>query len=249
MIRHADPVVKDVFQHAKRLDNSGNRLLDEEEIDSLRPLVGLAKAGVRQAVSVVFSLGEQIRKVVHARSRRRHELVGHVVRRAVEVAANEHGRGVVALAPVAGVLQEVLGAVLAGLYVLVVKVRAHDDDFCAGDLVGELAHDDDSPVAGAPAVRGLLGSLAQPTRLGALEAPDVGAVKDWRELALFLAVITTLADGGPRGAQTGPDIFELIVQDFLETEKGVFMAGCDEIELIDQLGSSHVPRLLASDRA
>lgn len=197
MIRHADLVVKDVFQYAKCLDNSGNRLPDEEEIDSLWPLVGLAKAGVRQAVPVVFLLGQQIRKVVHARSRRRHELVGHVIGRAVEVAANEHGRGVVARAPVAGVLQEVLGAVQAGLFVLIVEVSAHDDDFGAGDLVGELAHDDDSPVAGAPAIRGLLGRLAQPARLGALEAPDVGAVEDGGELALFLAVVAASADGGP----------------------------------------------------
>lgn len=197
MIRHADLVVKNVFQHAKRLHNSGNRLLDEEEIDSLRPLVGLAKAGVRQAVPVVFLLGQQFRNVVHARSRLGHELVGHVIRRAVEVAADEHGRGVVALAPVAGVAKKMLGAVQAGLFELVVEMRAHDDDFGAGDLVGELAHDDDSPVAGTPTVRGLLGRLAEPARLGALKAPDVGAVEDGGELALFLAVVAASADGGP----------------------------------------------------
>lgn len=45
------------------------------------------------------------------------------------------------------------------------------------------------------------------------------------------------------------DILELVVQDFLEAEKDVFMAGGDEVELVDQLGASHAPRLLAPDRA
>lgn len=45
------------------------------------------------------------------------------------------------------------------------------------------------------------------------------------------------------------DVLQLIVQDLLESEKGVFMAGGDEVELVDQLGASHAPRLLASDRA
>ncbi|KYK57063.1 hypothetical protein DCS_04070 [Drechmeria coniospora] len=242
-------VVESVGEDGKRLDLGRAGFVDEEKVDAAGRLVRVPKPRVRQRVSVALALGQERRHVRHARPRRRHGLVSGLVRRAVQVAADDHGRGrplvVIRAGPFLGEADEQLGAVLASDDADVVKVGAHDDDAGAVDAVPELAHGDDAVEDGIPAAGRPLGRRTQPARLAAPALPHVSSVEDGRELALPLTLVTPAADVIPRGAEMGLHVANLPVEGLLEADEGAVVARREEAQLSAELRAADAPGRLA----
>lgn len=99
--------------------------------------------------------------------------------------------------------------------------------------------------------------LRQPTRGGPFHLPDPSPVNDRRVLSLLAAIapapdmfpdllaLNALAVRG--GVETGQDVGELAVHDFLETDDGLRVMGCVEVELVDDVVSPDVPWFLGGE--
>ncbi len=225
------------------------RLPDEEKIDPLRELIGLSKRGVREfQVAVVLRSRHEAGYVGHANTRRGEGLVRKVIRRAVEIAAQEHGGAGVtaadAVRPPLGQGEQQLGALLPCRPSQVIQVGSHDNGRGAGALVAKQAHRHHPLQSRIPPSGGHLGGAAEPISLAKLTLPRAGAEEDRRKLPSLLAILAPLADVAPRRAQFCLDVEQLGVQDFLQADENRRVARRDESELSAQLGASYRPELL-----
>ncbi|CAI4219827.1 unnamed protein product [Parascedosporium putredinis] len=97
---------------------------------------------------------------------------------------------------------------------LVVEVGVGGDPAHARLLVFEDGNGGDAGVGGIPALEG------RSDVSDSHDAQQVNGVQDGAVLSGFEAVVARDADVGPRGAETGLDVKELVVEDFLHADDG-----------------------------